>query len=171
MRVLPPPKNNSGDRVIDTLSPSHGSADPAKPALSPYPEKRSSYKHKRFRTSLLVLVFLVLTAVLPIPAVFADGDPGIILGSGAITTENKVYFGDVLWRILYDGTGEDDLDVTQAGKALLISNDILEFNPSVEDAKEDANAWVNSSAQKWCTNYYDGTAGIEKNAILTTTVN
>ena len=162
MRVLPPPKNYSGDRVIDTLTPSHGSADPAKPALSPYPEKRSSYKHKRFSTSLLVLVFLFLTAVLPLPAVFAEDEPGIILGSGAITTGNKVYFGTynekpVLWRVLKTGDG----------KALLISNDILDniqFNSHF-------NVWQGSNAETWCSSFYNNwPAGIEKNAILPTRV-
>lgn len=147
-----PSTGNLLDRVIDTLSSSHGSANPAKPDLSPHPEKRSSYKHKRFRASLLVLVFLVLTAVLPIPAVFADGDPGITLGAGAVATGNQIYFGSydgrpVLWRVMVTGN---------AGSGILLLSEYLldriQFNQDLFAA--DAKVWQESTAQKWCGDFY-----------------
>ena len=164
MHVLPSLKNYLKNRVIDTLRPSHGSAGPVKPDLSPHPEKELSGKHKRFRTNLPVLIFLLLTAVLPIPAVFAEGDPGIILGSGAITTENKVYFGNysdnpVLWRVIGDGN---------AGSGMLLLSeyllDSIQFNPY------ENNKWQECTAKDWCGAFFSGSfSESEQSAVLPAT--
>ena len=79
----------------------------------------AEYKGRIKTAGILLLLMAALAS-----AVSADGETGITLGSGAIIKGNQVYFGNILWRVLYGGTGEDDLDVTNAGEALLISNDI-----------------------------------------------
>ena len=128
----------------------------------------AEYKGRIKTAGILLLLMAALTSV-----VSADGETGITLGSGAINTGNNVYFGNILWRVLYGGTGKDDLEVTNAGQALLISNDILartQFN--YETTFRKANEWKYSYAQGWCADYYDKwPTGVEKDAILATTVN
>lgn len=99
-----------------------------------------------------------------------NGD--ITLGAGALTKNSKVYFGDqILWRVLHVGEHKD-LSVCGAGKALLISDNTLadiQFNP--DKGAANANVWADSNAQTWCRNYYTNwPAGIERDAILATTV-
>ena len=116
----------------------------------------------------VVLVLTVLTAV-PISAMADSAGTGITLGTGKITVGNKVWFGNnngspVLWRVLGSGTGGSGM--------LLISNDTLAttmFNPFYT---ANTNQWQDSIAQTWCTEFYDNwPKGIEKDAILATTVN
>lgn len=109
----------------------------------------------------LALLISVMTTLLPVTATAEVGGTGITLGTGKIAVGNKVYFGDqILWRVLKSGDG----------KALLISEKTLattKFNPDASDG----NAWSGSTVQTWCTDYYTSwPAGIEKNAILATSV-
>ena len=176
MRVLPPPKNYSGDRVIDTLSPSHGSADPAKPALSPYPEKRTSHRYIHSHQGLLVLLLcLVLAAALPIPAVSAAFAEEITLGSGVVTVSNQVYFGTyndspVLWRVM--GTGN-------AGSGMLLLSDkilaSIQFNPYENpsnvwyDYDSDSDTRTSSAARNWCGDFFNNHfTEVEKLAVIET---
>ncbi len=122
------------------------------------------------------MLLLLITAALT-SAVFADGET-VTLGTGTIAVGSRVYFGNILWRVLSDGTvPENSPAVVQSGKALLISNDILEriqFNPDYTAAN--ANQWQGSNAQTWCNNYYTNwtndtnKTSAEKDAILATTV-
>ena len=126
----------------------------------------------RWISAILTALLIVglFAALLPVSALAAGGGTGITLGTGAITAGNKVYvyFGNqALWRVLGKGTG----DTANKG-ALLISNNTLasiSFNPV--DAVPYPNQWQESFAQSWCIGYYiNWPEGIEKNAILATSV-
>ena len=168
MRVLSiPPKNNFTGRLFGALDPSRGFAGTAKPDTSPFSEKRTTYRSAH-PALLVLLLCLILAAALPVPAAFADGETGISL---KVSKGEQVYFGNIPWRVLYGGTGNnDDPPVTQVGSALLISNNILGVT-GFKQNESDGNAWSESRAQSWCTDYYTNwPAEIEKNAILATTV-
>ncbi len=145
-------------RDFDALNPSHGSACTAKPDFLPFPEKRIIQKPIRIHPGLIVvlLCLTLLATVLPIPAVFAEGNTGntgITLGSGAIEKGVQVYFGTynenpVLWQVMGDGNNGDGM--------LLLSKYLLDktwFNPgTIDDLLR--NVWQGSKAQSWCYDFH-----------------
>ena len=124
--------------------------------------KEKMKKGMELALSMMLAVLMISGVFMLAPAVAAasEGDT-ITLGAGAITTDSRVYFGNqILWRVLQSGDG----------KALLISNNILDTT-QFHNERLYGNRWNYSKAREWCTNYYNSwPAGIEKDAILATTV-
>ena len=142
----------------------HFSAVPAA-ALRRLPDRRSAKKHPARRgIFLLLLVVMLAGAVLSPSSVRAEGS-GITLGSGAITTENKVYFGTwnnkpVLWRVM--GTGN-------AGSGMLLLSEYLLDQVKFYDKPPYSNIWQGSTAQGWCGTFYsDHLTEEEKLAVIVT---
>ncbi|MBQ9010331.1 MAG: hypothetical protein IJ088_13535 [Clostridia bacterium] len=103
--------------------------------------------------------FLILAGMMVFPAFGGLANTGITLGSGKISKDSKVWFGDqILWRVLKN----------ENGAALLISDTSLDMVVYNDDS--DNVEWEGSLAQNWCFIFYlNWPDGVEKDAILPTT--
>ncbi|MBQ6518787.1 MAG: hypothetical protein IJI14_08705 [Anaerolineaceae bacterium] len=136
--------------------------------------KKNADRNNRRFSHLLVLLLLIMTAAFRISSVQADN---IILGSGAIIENNKVYFGTynnspVLWRVMRRGN---------AGSGMLLLSDIIldsiQFNPNINlnPDNNSGNVWydsetnTSSQARNWCGDFFTNHfTEVEKSAVIET---